>query len=123
MVEVDEEHGISLALNDVVLGLNNKYKSGTAILEVWARYFPEEYTDGSGNQITEDSYDYAVLKAETGMSNRKSSYVTLKERVNTHWKIIQFPIELTGGMYNYGFHLKLYSDKPLQIARVSLKKE
>ena len=31
--------------------------------------------------------------------------------------------ELTGGMYNYGFHLKLYSDKPLQIARVSLKKE
>ena len=98
-------------------------KSGTAILEVWARYFPEEYTDGSGNQITEDSYDYAVLKAETGMSNRKSSYVTLKERVNTHWKIIQFPIELTGGMYNYGFHLKLYSDKLLQIARVSLKKE
>ena len=67
-------------------------KSGTAILEVWARYFPEEYTDGSGNQITEDSYDYAVLKAETGMSNRKASYVTLKERVNTHWKIIQFPI-------------------------------
>lgn len=123
VVEVDEEHGISVALNDVVLGLNNKYKSGTAILEVWARYFPEEYTDGSGNQITEDSYDYAVLKAETGMNNRPTSYVTLKERVNTHWKIVQFPIELTGGMYNYGFHLKLYSDKPLQIAKVSLKKE
>ena len=123
LAEVDAENGISLTLNDVTLGLNNKFKSGTAILEVWARYFPEEYTDGSGNQITEDSYDYAVLKAETGMDNRPASYVTLKERVNTHWKIVQFPIELTGGMYNYGFHLKLYSDKPLQIARVSLKKE
>lgn len=123
LVEVDPENSISLTLNDVVLGLNNKFKSGTAILEVWARYFPEEYTDGSGNQITEDSYDYAVLKAETGMNNRPTSYVTLKERVNTHWKVVQFPIELTGGMYNYGFHLKLYSNKPLQIAKVSLKKE
>ena len=123
LVEVDEENGISLMLDADAMGLHNKYKSGTAILEVWARYFPEEYTDGSGNQITEDSYDYAVLKVETGMINRTASYVTLKERVNTHWKIVQFPIELTGGMNNYSFHLKLYSDKPLQIARVSLKKK
>lgn len=123
LVEVNAEQGISLTLNQETMGLVNKFKSGTAILEVWARYFPDEYTDGSGDQITEDSYDYAVLKAEIGMDNRRASYVTLKERVNTHWKVVQFPIELTGGMYNYGFHLKLYSDRPLQIARVSLKKE
>ena len=122
LVEVDSDHGISLMLDADAMGLHNKFKSGTAILEVWARYFPDEYTDGSGNQITEDSYDYAVLKAEIGRGTTRSTFVTLKERVNTHWKIVQFPVELTGGMSNYNFHMKLYSDKPLQIARVSLKK-
>ena len=122
LVEVDSDHGISLMLDADAMGLHNKFKSGTAILEVWARYFPDEYTDGSGNQITEDSYDYAVLKAEIGRGTTRSTFVTLKERVNTHWKIVQFPVELTGGMSNYNFHMKLYSDKPLQIAKVSLKK-
>lgn len=123
VAEVDVENGIAILLDADKMKLHDKYRSGTAILEVWARYFPEEYTDGSGDQITEDSYDYAVLKAEIGRENNKGSYVTLKERVNTHWKIIQFPIALTGGMAAGGFHLKLYSDKPLQIAKVSLKKE
>ena len=123
LVEVDADHSISVMLDADKLGLHNKFKTGTAILEVWARYFPDEYTDGSGNQITEDSYDYAVLKAEFGRGTTKSTFVTLKERVNTHWKIIQFPFEMTGGMSNYNLHLKLFSDKTLQIAKVSLKKE
>ena len=122
IAEVTGEQGICAVLDAHRMGLHKPYKSGTAVLEVWARYYPEEYTDGSGSQITEDSYDYALLKAEIGREGAPSSYVTLKERVNTHWKIVQFHVELTGGMPEGDFHLKLYSDRTLQIARVSMKK-
>lgn len=63
-------------------------KSGKAVLEVWCRYFPDIYTNGSGNQITETSFDYndVVVTLNEDM--------TLSKRVNTHWKIVPFEIQL-----------------------------
>jgi hypothetical protein len=123
LVEVSSNVSISTTVSSSTLHLQEKYSSGVAILEVWARYFPPIYSDGTGNQITEDSYDYAKLKAEIGISGRGTSEsITLSERVNTHWKIVQFPIYLTGGMMSGNLTITLYSDKTLQIARVSLKR-
>ncbi len=123
LAEVSGQTSITATIAASALGLGEQYSKGTAILEVWARYFPPVYSDGTGNQITEDSYDYAKLKAEIGISGRsEKERATLSERVNTHWKIVQFPIYLTGGMMSGSLTIRLYSDKTLQIARVSLKK-
>ena len=123
LVEVSENASISATISASTLNLGEKYSSGVAILEVWARYFPPIYSDGTGNQITEDSYDYAKLKAEIGISGRdEKERVILSERVNTHWKIVQLPIYLTGGMMSGNLTIRLFSDKTLQIARVSLKR-
>ena len=86
---------------------------------MWARYFPPIYSDGTGEQITVDSYDYATLKANIGIGTERNA-VTLKERVNLHWKMIQLPIEISFGG---SMHIDLFSDKDLQIAYVSLKKK
>lgn len=123
VVNVSDSVSITATISSSTLKLGESYSSGKAILEVWARYFPPVYTDGTGEQITEDSYDYAKLKAEIGISGRsEKERATLSERVNTHWKIVQFPIYLTGGMMSGNLTIRLYSDKTLQIARVSLKK-
>lgn len=84
---------------------------GTAVLELWCRYFPDVYTDGSGNQITENSYDYSDVIVKVGS-------ITMRERVNTHWKIVRFPIEV---FYNSQLSLVVFSDKGLEICYISLK--
>lgn len=89
-----------------------------AILEVWARYFPDIYTDGSGNQITGDSYDYAKLYFDMVATNEYYT-ATMSERVNTHWKIVQFPIHVSGIWADP--KIRLWSNKDLQIAKISLK--
>ena len=89
-----------------------------AILEVWARYFPDLYTDGSGNQITGDSYDYAKLYVDMVATSEKYT-ATLSERVNTHWKIVQFPLHVSGMWTDP--KIRLWSNKDLQIAKISLK--
>lgn len=94
------------------------YTTTEAILEVWARYFPDIYTDGSGNQITGDSYDYAKLFVDMVASNEYYT-ATLSERVNTHWKIVQFPLHVSGMWTDP--KIRLYSNKDLQIAKISLK--
>lgn len=85
-------------------------KTGEAVLEVWCRYFPDVYTNGSGNQITEDSYDYSDLIVSM-------NGVNMRERVNTHWKIVRFPVALVAGSHSISFS----SDKGLEISYVSLK--
>ena len=98
----------------------------SAVLEVWCRYFPEIYTDGSGNQITENSYDYSdciVTIINKGNSNRQIA--TMSERVNTHWKIVRFPLELyPNDISGEPAHtIRISSNKSLEVCYVSLKKK
>jgi hypothetical protein len=85
-------------------------KTGNAVMEVWCRYFPDVYTNGSGNQITEDSYDYSDLIVNLNT-------VSMRERVNTHWKMVRFPVYLIAGTQA----VEIASNKGLEIAYVSLK--
>lgn len=117
---VNSSNVIQKSLQASSLGVADQYHKGELILEVWARYFPPIYTDGSGNQITVDSYDYAKLNVEFGTSNYNK--VTLHERVNTHWKLVQFPIDvsyLSGNPVTF----KFFSNKDLQIAKISMKRK
>ena len=83
----------------------------TAVLELWCRYFPDIYTDGSGNQITETSYDYSDVIV-------KINGVDVRERVNTHWKIVRFPINT---FENTALSLEVSSDKGIEVCYISLK--
>lgn len=92
----------------------SKLKNGTARLEVWCRYFPDIYTDGSGNQITENSYDYNDIIVEVG-----GQETTLTQRVNTYWKIVEFDVYTVKGSSLY---LKIHSNNEgIEVARVSMK--
>ena len=123
LVEVSANSSLSTTVSGSSLNMSDLYGRGKAILEVWARYFPPVYTDGSGEQITEDSYDYAKLKVKICRAGRgDAETVTLSERVNTHWKVVQLPICLSGKMGSGDLGIEILSDKTLQIARVSLKR-
>ena len=123
LVEVSSNASISTSVSGSQLGMSEAYGRGKAVLEIWARYFPPIYTDGSGEQITEDSYDYAKLMVKIRRAGRgDAETVTLSERVNTHWKVVQLPICLTGKMGSGDLGIEILSDKTLQIARVSLKR-
>lgn len=101
---------------------NEKLKNGIrkAIAEIWCRYFPPVYTDGSGEQITEDSFDYNEIKLDVGVGSKYIS--TLSEKVNTHWKIVRFPITLIKTSASDSIKLKIYSDsKGIEVAYLSLK--
>lgn len=101
---------------------NTKLKNGIrkAIAEIWCRYFPPVYTDGSGEQITEDSFDYNEIKLDVGVGSKNIS--TLSEKVNTHWKIVRFPITLIKTTSSDSIKLKIYSDsKGIEVAYLSLK--
>ena len=85
-------------------------------LEIWCRYFPEVYSDGSGNQITLSSYDFATLNVQVGN-------ITVKKRISTAWG--KYRIELRN-LSNYNSSLrkiKLYSQdsNEIQVCKVSLK--
>jgi len=98
---------------------------GKYSLEIDARYFPPIYTDGSGEQITVDSFDYALLKVEirdggASEANANKTQSVMFEKVNTHWKLCQF--ELT---YYISGAIKIIissGDKEIEIAKVSMKK-
>lgn len=92
-----------------------------AVLEIWCRYFPDVYTNGSGTQITEDSYDYNDVCVDFGTLNNKSktNWVTLKDKVNTHWKIVRFPVCIYNSVTTL---FRIYSNsKGIEVAYVSLK--
>lgn len=96
---------------------------GKYILEVWSRYFPPIYTDGTGNDITPDSYDYETLRVKVFSSSAPTNtdyYATYTDRIGTYWKISQFAIDIytptsIGIIVNSG-------EKELEICKVSLKK-
>lgn len=102
----------------------SKIKNGSrkAILEIWCRYFPPIYSDGADGQITENSFDYNEIKVDIGVSSKNIS--TLSERVNTHWKIVRFPIKLVKIGTSENTKVKIYSDtKGIEVVYVSLKYE
>lgn len=86
---------------------------GEAILELWCRFFPDVYTDGSGNQITTESYDYRNVCVQMGTA-------VLSEKVGLMWKIVRFPISVFAAA---ALPLRIYSDSEdgLEICRVSFK--
>lgn len=88
-------------------------KSGRATLEVWCRYFPPIYTNGSGEQITETSFDYNDVIVTL------NNAAPLTQRVNTHWKIVRFDVQLRNGKE---IPIKISSNaKGVEVAYVSLK--
>ena len=88
-------------------------KSGRATLEVWCRYFPPIYTNGSGEQITETSFDYNDVIVTL------NNAAPLTQRVNTHWKIVRFDVQLRNGKET---PIKISSNaKGVEVAYVSLK--
>lgn len=102
----------------------SKIKNGSrkAILEIWCRYFPPIYSDGADGQITENSFDYNEIKVDIGVSSKNIS--TLSEKVNTHWKIVRFPIKLIKVNASKDTKVKIYSDtKGIEVVYVSLKYE
>lgn len=102
----------------------SKIKNGSrkAILEIWCRYFPPIYSNGADDQITENSFDYNEIKVDIGVSSESIS--TLSERVNTHWKIVRFPIKLVKVGTSEGTIVKIYSNtKGIEVVYISLKYE
>lgn len=96
-----------------------KLGNGDYILELWCRYFPPVYLDGSGEQITEDSFDYNEIFVEIGTTEGKK--IVLKDRVNTHWKIVRFPINVVGIQ---DVQFKIYSnEKGIELSYISLKEK
>ena len=100
----------------------NKLKpyKNKAYLEIWCRYFPEIYSDGSGNQITETSFDYNELHIKVG--NTPSYIADMHVLVNTHWKIVRLPIIIDDNKTD--IKLQIYSNvNGIEITYVSLKYE
>jgi hypothetical protein len=80
-------------------------------VEVWCRYFPDVYTDGSGNQITPTSYDYRSLYVQAGS-------VTMRKKVSTAWGKYRFSIINN----SVGLRiLRISADDNIEISKVSLK--
>lgn len=85
-------------------------------LEVWCRYFPAVYSDGSGNQITPTSYDYTQINIQIGD-------ITFKRRVSTAWGKLRLDLRL---LYSYSSShrkIKIFADNSygVQVCKVSLK--
>ena len=100
----------------------NKLKpyKNKAYLEIWCRYFPEIYSDGSGNQITETSFDYNDLHIKVG--NTPSYIADMHVLVNTYWKIVRLPIIIDDNETD--IKLQIYSNvNGIEITYVSLKYE
>ena len=100
----------------------NKLKpyKNKAYLEIWCRYFPEIYSDGSGNQITETSFDYNELHIKVG--NTPSYIADMHVLVNTYWKIVRLPIIIDDNETD--IKLQIYSNvNGIEITYVSLKYE
>lgn len=104
VVVVNEESQLSCTLN-----ISTRKD---AILEIWCRYFPDVYTNGSGNQITEDSFDYAKVIVIINDINPMCNFV------NTHWKMLRFNITIP---VNSNYKISVSSDKNVEVVYVSLK--
>lgn len=95
-----------------------KEYANTAYLEIWCRYFPPIYSDGSGTQITESSYDYNNLYIKVG---KKSKYIaTINELVNTYWKIVRVPIVIDDNTEDINIEVSSNSNG-IEVAYMSLK--
>jgi hypothetical protein len=110
----------SVSLDCVIDSSNLKPFKNIAWLEIWCRYFPDVYSDGSGNQITEISYDYNDLVVEIG--SQEKLLIELKERINTHWKIVRKPVVINDNLTDLCLSIKSDS-KGIEVAYVSLKYE
>lgn len=96
--------------------------NGRYVLQVVSRYFPPIYTNGSGNQITPDSFDYETLNVTVGSDlTQNNSNATLVDRVGTYWKISQFEIDLYN---NENITIRVSAGaKGLEVCKVSLKRK
>ena len=107
ILRVDNNNSINTTISSTVTNV---------MLEIYARYFAPVYTDGSGNQITYESYDYEDLFVQIGSDI--STCAVIKKQVGLMWKIVQIPIKrMSAGK------IKIYGGpKGVEIAKVSLKK-
>ena len=95
-----------------------KEYASTAYLEIWCRYFPPIYSDGSGTQITESSYDYNDLYIKVG---KRSKYIAvINESVNTYWKIVRVPIVIDDNTEDIDIEVNSNSNG-IEVAYISLK--
>lgn len=94
--------------------------SGLYELELWCRFFPPVYTDGSDGQITVDSYDYNEVLVDVGGSiSAKNTGVTLRDEVCLAWKKVRFTIFLS----TTATPIKVYSNaKGMEVCWMSVKK-
>jgi hypothetical protein len=114
IVKVSDKVSLKCSVNKSLL----KECTNLAYLEIWCRYFPPIYSDGSGTQITESSYDYNNLYIKVGKKNK--SIVTVNELVNTYWKIVRVPIIIDDNTENINIEVGSNS-KGIEIAYISLK--
>ena len=114
IVKVSNEVSLKCSINKSLL----RECTNLAYLEIWCRYFPPIYSNGSGTQITESSYDYNNLYIKVG---KKNKYITtVDELVNTYWKIIRVPIIIDDNTENVNIEVSSNS-KGIEIAYISLK--
>lgn len=121
IIRVDDTHSM-------ITTVSSAPPSGRLMLEIYARYFAPVYTDGSGNQITVESYDYEDLYVQIGNRSytngstivKDAFAITIKKVVGLMWQIIQIPLTERGDLASC---LRLYGGpKGIEIAKVSLKK-
>lgn len=118
IIKVDDTNAINHTVPSSVIG-----DGGWYALEVWSRYFPPIYTDGSGNQITPNSYDYETLNVRISnvlTPSNTNNYSTLQDVVGTYWKrsIFKFSI-FTSDQLTIRVSAGV---KGIEVCKVSLKK-
>lgn len=118
IIKVDDTNAINYTVPSSAIG-----NGGWHILEIWSRYFPPVYTDGSGNQITPNSYDYEELNVRLSnvlTPSNTNNYSTLQDIVGTYWKrsIFKFSIFTSDPLT-----IRVSAGvKGIEVCKVSLKK-
>ncbi|HHF2987315.1 TPA: SGNH/GDSL hydrolase family protein [Vibrio alginolyticus] len=117
IIEIPAEEYIEQSVSIVP----DKFNDKPAMIEVWARYFPDIQKSSSSfpsGPITFDSHDYAELKVSIFIG---STWVDLGGFCGLHWKRIQIPTAISP---DFGPTIKLRvtaGDKPIQMAKLSFK--
>lgn len=118
IVKVDDTNAINYTVPSSAIG-----NGGWYALEVWSRYFPPIYTDGSGNQITLNSYDYETLNVRISnvlAPSNTNNYSTLQDVVGTYWKRSIFKFNL---FTSEQLTIRISAGvKGVEVCKVSLKK-
>ena len=118
IIKVDDECAINYTVPSTDIG-----NGGWYALEVWSRYFPPIYTDGSGNQITLNSYDYETLNVRISNAiapSNTNNYSTLQDIVGTYWKRSIFKFSL---FTSEQLTIRISAGvKGIEVCKVSLKK-